>query len=141
MNKVHITRRFGFEACDHLPGYNGKCANVHGHSYKLEVTVSACRYFDDSPRNGGNMTFRDMVMDFVDLKHIVNNFVIDRFDHKDLNEFFVIPTAENMVVRIYEIIAAALRESVNAQKCKVSLEEVKLWETEDSYATYRGEKT
>ena len=39
--RVYITKRFTFEACHHLPNYNGKCANVHGHSYKLEVTVSA----------------------------------------------------------------------------------------------------
>ena len=128
---VYITKRFTFEACHHLPNYNGKCANVHGHSYKLEVTVSAEKNFTmrhSSPYN-------NMVIDFSTLKSIVNAEVVNKYDHQDLNEFFSMPTAESMVVEMFEDIRSKLNDMFDF----VRLEEVKLWETEDSYASFRGE--
>lgn len=129
--RVYITKRFTFEACHHLPNYNGKCANVHGHSYKLEVTVSAEKNFT----MGHSSPYNNMVIDFSTLKSIVNAEVVNKYDHQDLNEFFAMPTAESMVVEMFEDIRSKLNDMFDF----VRLEEVKLWETEDSYASFRGE--
>lgn len=129
--RVYITKRFTFEACHHLPNYNGKCAKVHGHSYKLEVTVSAEKNFT----MGHSSPYNSMVIDFSTLKSIVNAEVVNKYDHQDLNEFFAMPTAESMVVEMFEDIRSKLNDMFDF----VRLEEVKLWETEDSYASFRGE--
>ena len=129
--RVYITKRFTFEACHHLHNYNGKCANVHGHSYKLEVTVSAEKNFT----MGHSSPYNNMVIDFSTLKSIVNAEVVNKYDHQDLNEFFAMPTAESMVVEMFEDIRSKLNDMFDF----VRLEEVKLWETEDSYASFRGE--
>lgn len=129
--RVYITKRFTFEACHHLPNYNGKCANVHGHSYKLEVTVSTEKNFT----MGHSSPYNNMVIDFSTLKSIVNAEVVNKYDHQDLNEFFAMPTAESMVVEMFEDIRSKLNDMFDF----VRLEEVKLWETEDSYASFRGE--
>lgn len=127
-NKVYVTKRFSFEAAHHLLGYNGACANVHGHSYKLEVTVSGDidRFADHS------FASNCMVIDFKSLKEIVKKNIISTHDHADLNSLYDNPTAENMVISMFDVIEDNL-------PCDVKLESVKLWETEDSYAEYRGE--
>ena len=129
--RVYVTKRFTFEACHHLPNYKGKCANVHGHSYKMEVTVSTEKDFS----LGSSSPYNSMVLDFSTLKSIVNAEVVNRYDHQDLNEFFAMPTAEAMVVEMFEDIRRKLDDMFGY----VRLEEVKLWETEDSYASFRGE--
>lgn len=116
-----VTKHFGFEACHHLPYYEGACHNVHGHSYKLDVTVGG-QVIKDGPKQG-------MIIDFKDLKKIVKENVVDKLDHSDLNEFYANPTAELMVPDIaYSIMQKLPKE--------VYLVSVKLWETEDSYAEY-----
>lgn len=116
-----VTKHFGFEACHHLPFYEGACHNVHGHSYKLDVTVGG-QIIKDGPKQG-------MIIDFKDLKKIVKENVVDKLDHSDLNEFYANPTAELMVVDIaYSIMQKLPKE--------IYLVSVKLWETEDSYAEY-----
>ena len=118
-----VTKHFGFEACHHLPYYEGACHNIHGHSYKLDVTVGGNIIKDtNNPKCG-------MIVDFKDLKKIVKESVVDRYDHSNLNDFFENPTAEIMVVDIaYSIMQKLPKE--------VYLVSVKLWETEDSYAEY-----
>lgn len=129
--KVYATKRFTFEACHHLQNHRGKCANVHGHSYKLEVTLSTVGNF----LSGSSDPYSRMVLDFSVIKGIVSAEVVNKYDHKDLNEFFETPTAECMVVRIFEDIVSV----VSSMYSQVKVEEVKLWETEDSYASFRGE--
>ena len=75
MSKIRITKRFTFEAGHALHGYDGKCKNVHGHSYKLSVTVIGSPIEDTSHPKFG------MVIDFGDLKKIVNQEIVDVFDH------------------------------------------------------------
>ena len=116
-----VTKHFGFEACHHLPYYEGACHNVHGHSYKLDVTVGG-QVIKDGPKQG-------MIIDFKDLKKIVKENVVDKLDHSDLNNIYANPTAELMVTDIaYSIMQKLPKE--------VYLVSVKLWETEDSYAEY-----
>ena len=75
MSTIRITKKFNFETGHALYGYDGKCKNVHGHSYKLEVTVSGKPITDAS-----NVKF-GMVIDFGDLKKIVKEEIVDLFDH------------------------------------------------------------
>ena len=121
---VTVTKQFRFEAAHHLPDYNGPCSNLHGHSYLLEVEVCKTKYTDKLCKYGG------MVIDFGDLKRIVNSNVVDRLDHQYLNDILpIIPTAENMV----EWIADQLQTSALGE----SIYRIRLWETVNSCATWR----
>lgn len=75
MSKIRITKQFSFEAGHALHGYDGKCRNLHGHSYYLYVTVIGSPIQDDKNVKHG------MVIDFGDLKKIVKDEIVDVFDH------------------------------------------------------------
>ena len=75
MKKIRITKQFSFETGHALYGYDGKCKNVHGHSYRLDVTVIGTPIDDTS-----NVKF-GMVIDFGDLKKIVKEEIVNVFDH------------------------------------------------------------
>ncbi len=75
MSTVRITKQFSFETGHALYGYDGKCKNVHGHSYKLSVTVIG------QPINDKSNVKYGMVIDFSDLKKIVKEEIVDVFDH------------------------------------------------------------
>ena len=121
---ITVTKRFKFEAAHFLPGYEGDCCRVHGHSYKLEVTVTR------------NPLDNDMVIDFKILSQIVKDHIIKRWDHymlNDLQEFKEErPTAENMVVIVYAILLEELPKGIG-------LTSIRLWETEDSYAEWSAQ--
>jgi len=127
---ITITRRFTFEAAHRLPRYEGKCKDEHGHRYELEVTVKG-HVIKVGEKTG-------MVMDFSDLKEIVEKNVIDKLDHTYINDrlglteeiLSVAPTAENMVQWIAKVLDKRLSEK------NVELYRVRLWETENSYAEY-----
>ena len=116
--EISITKSFTFDSAHLLYGYNGACANMHGHTYKCEVTVS------------GIKNTIGMIVDFKDLKKALNESVMDVFDHKCINDVVSYnPTAENMVEDIAQRIGYALNLEHHVIK-------VKLWETPDSYATW-----
>ena len=117
---MEVTRIFEFDCAHRLPWHKGKCFNLHGHTYKLEVTAS------------GSLNKNGIVIDFGDLKKIVNEEVVEKFDHHLLNDFYENPTAEIMAKDIFKKIQDKLPKDVN-------LKEVKLWESPDSYATYQGD--
>ena len=75
MNEIRITKLFSFEPGHALYGYDGKCRNVHGHSYKLSVTVVG------QPISDPNHVKFGMVIDFSDLKSIVQEEIVSVFDH------------------------------------------------------------
>lgn len=75
MSQIRITKIFTFETGHALYGYDGKCRNVHGHSYKLYVTVIG------SPISDPTHVKLGMVIDFSDLKKIVKDEIVDIFDH------------------------------------------------------------
>lgn len=112
--KLLISKTFRFEAAHKLPNYYGDCANLHGHSYVLEVCVK-----DEVGKNG-------MVMDFKQLKTVVQTQVVDILDHQYLNDMFPNPTAENILVWIVRKLQLQL----------VTIYRVKLWETTDSYCEW-----
>jgi len=114
---MFVTKEFTFDAAHKLTKYHGKCEKLHGHTYKLQVTV------EGQPDDEG------MVMDFVELKTLVTKKVLDKLDHSYLNDLLENPSAENIAVWIWE----QLKNDV-----KGNLYEVKLWETPTSFVTYRG---
>lgn len=116
--KISIAKHFVFEAAHVLPNREcyGACANLHGHSYKMTVQISG-----EVDKETG------MLMNFKELKEIVNNCVVKPYDHALLNDFFEVPTAENMLPTIYKNISLALPSHIH-------LDFVKLYETQDSYA-------
>jgi 6-pyruvoyltetrahydropterin/6-carboxytetrahydropterin synthase len=111
-----VTKVFTFEAAHKLEGYDGKCANLHGHRYKLEVSVK------------GDVGADGMVMDFKEIKKIVQEMVISKLDHGYLNDVIKVPTAENIVIWVWDRL-----------KDKLNLHELKLWETENSFVVYCGD--
>lgn len=75
MGKIRLTKEFGFEMAHALYGHDGLCKNIHGHSYKLFVTVIGEQLKKQGhPKQG-------MVMDFTDLKNIVKGEIVDKLDH------------------------------------------------------------
>jgi 6-pyruvoyltetrahydropterin/6-carboxytetrahydropterin synthase len=108
--RTSITRTFRFEAAHQLPWHEGKCRHLHGHSYRLEVTVS------------GPVGPQGIVLDFADLRAEVERAVIDRYDHRYLNDLMDNPTAE--------LIAQAIWKALEAGGLAVT--RIRLWETADS---------
>lgn len=127
--KVYVTKRASFEAAHHLNNYEGPCSRVHGHSYKLEVTFVGYVDIDVTEQDFATDA---MVCDFKVLKSMIKK-VIGKYDHQDLNLFFDQPTAEIMCMTIFH----ELRNQIESSA--FTIDSVKLWETEDSYVTYRGE--
>ena len=144
MAKIRITKQFSFETGHALYGYDGKCKNVHGHSYKLSVTVIGKPISDSS-----NVKF-GMVIDFGDLKKIVKEEIVDLFDHatvfnqntphvelahelKNRGHHVILvdyqPTSENMVIDFAAKINSRLPDSIK-------LNSLKLQETETSFAEW-----
>jgi len=119
MKKVTLSKIFEFDAAHKLPNYKGPCANLHGHTYKMEVVIE------------GLVKENGMVIDFGELKKLVNESVISKLDHSYLNDRYPNPTAEIMVVDIFKTIGKLLAKNVR-------LVEVKLWETPTSCVIYRG---
>jgi 6-pyruvoyltetrahydropterin/6-carboxytetrahydropterin synthase len=143
---IRVTREFTFEMAHVLWNYDGPCRNVHGHSYRLFVTISGVPINDTmNPQNG-------MVIDFADLKNIVHKEIISVFDHavavsKDFNreklEMFK-ETFGNTVVLNYQPTCENLVADF-AQRIKkhlppiVQLHSLKLYETAKSYAEWFDE--
>ncbi|MED4691168.1 6-carboxytetrahydropterin synthase QueD [Peribacillus frigoritolerans] len=124
--RVLVSKEFTFDAAHHLHDYEGKCKNLHGHTYKVIFGLSG---YTDS---------RGLMIDFGDIKDIWKNEIEIHLDHRYLNETLPLmnTTAENMVVWIYEKMAEALslKEYEDAR-----VEFVRLYETPTSYAEARRE--
>jgi 6-pyruvoyltetrahydropterin/6-carboxytetrahydropterin synthase len=110
-----ITKIFKFESAHKLNNYHGKCANLHGHSYTLYVSIK------------GKTDSNGLVMDFCDLKDLVNKKVVSKLDHTLLNKIVKQPTLENLA-----------KWTWNRLENSLNLYEIKLWETDTSYVTYKG---
>lgn len=114
---MKVTKIFTFDSAHNLVNYNGKCENLHGHTYRLEVTV------EGKPDSDG------IVIDFVKLKKIVDECVIEKLDHKYLNECLGFnTTCENMAVWIWNELESKLKSDA------YHLYKIKLWETPTSFA-------
>ncbi len=147
MATIRLTKEFSFEAAHALDGYDGPCREIHGHSYRLFVTVKGTPSLkEDDPKCG-------MVMDFGVLKRIVGEEVVGRFDHalvvratprnealrealrsqcRNLAEVDYQPTCENMLDDFARRIGARLPEGV-------ALHSLRLHETATSFAEWFAE--
>jgi len=143
---IRLSKEFRFEAAHALRNYDGLCRNIHGHSYKLRVTVKGIPLNDPtSPKDG-------MVADFSVLKKIVKEAIVEPFDHalmvhdaipaRELQETSQMfgrimplpyqPTCENMIVDFADRIKALLPDNI-------SLYSLRLYETTNSFAEWTAE--
>lgn len=144
MGVIRITKDFRFETGHALYGYDGKCKNIHGHNFKLSVTVTGSPITDKSHSKYG------MVIDFSDLKKIINEEIIDAYDHATvfnkntphieeadflssrghkILEVDFQPTSEMIVLNFAKIIASKLPDNIK-------LHSLKLQETDSSCAEW-----
>jgi 6-pyruvoyltetrahydropterin/6-carboxytetrahydropterin synthase len=102
---MRLCREFYFDAAHYIPNYKGKCENLHGHTYKVEIVIEG-----DVKKDG-------MVVDFVKMKEIVETTVLEKLDHHALNELFENPTAEHILTWIADQLQG-----------KLPLSSIRLWE-------------
>ncbi len=114
-----------FAAAHNLRGYKGKCENLHGHNYKVRVTLA-----------GTEVDSVGLLYDFVHLKQVIQS-VIRALDHKYLNElspFDVLnPSAENIARYIYDQTVKQLKQASNG----AAVSSITVWESDLTAATYR----
>jgi 6-pyruvoyltetrahydropterin/6-carboxytetrahydropterin synthase len=114
-----------FAAGHALRGYRGKCENVHGHNYRVRITVA-----------GEQLDAAGLLVDFSELKRVLRA-AIERLDHQFLNDvppFDVVnPSAENMARYFHDELARELPVASNGAQ----IAEVRIWETDTATATYR----
>jgi 6-pyruvoyltetrahydropterin/6-carboxytetrahydropterin synthase len=110
---MKLTRRYSFEAAHQLDGLpeGHPCMRLHGHHYELEVTVE------------GEIDHRGMVLEYGELDELVDK-VLDRYDHRYLNDFLTQPTVENIAADIFSMLPVDTTESV------------RVWESERSSVVY-----
>lgn len=146
MAKIRITKAYKFDMAHALPGHDGLCKNIHGHSYELLVTLIGEPNNDlNSPKNG-------MVIDFKDLKRIIKDLIVDELDHSLIlrndtptslltemqahySRLILVnyqPTSENMILDFATRIKNELPDGVR-------LHHLKLWETVTSYTEWYAE--
>lgn len=143
MNKIRVSKEFHFEMAHALWNYDGLCRHIHGHSYKLQITIVGEPILDTNDKKLG------MVLDFADLKMVAKGPVVDFLDHSLViykeardyipripNEMYekvhVVdfqPTCENLVLYIAGIIKSRLSRGVD-------LYSVRLYETPTSFAEW-----
>lgn len=107
---IQLSATFHFSSSHKLTKYQGKCENLHGHNYKLIVTIE------------GDIQDNGIVMDFKEIKEIVNEKIIEKLDHTHLNDTIENPSAENICLWIWGKI-----------KNDLPLKKIRLYETDDYY--------
>jgi 6-pyruvoyltetrahydropterin/6-carboxytetrahydropterin synthase len=138
---IRVTKEFKFEMAHALLGHDGPCANIHGHSYQLSVTLKG------TPINDATHPKTGMVIDFTDLKHVVNTHIIHPYDHALVlnistpanvyaglsNQKLILvnyqPTCENLVIHFAQALIAVLPKHI-------ALHHLLLRETSTSYAEW-----
>jgi 6-pyruvoyltetrahydropterin/6-carboxytetrahydropterin synthase len=107
---VTVTRVFTFDSAHVLPWHTGKCSRLHGHTYRLEVSVR------------GALDERGIVMDFADISEVVDKVIVQHLDHTLLNDLIDNPTVERVALHILDALVDELPVSA-----------VRLWETPNSF--------
>jgi 6-pyruvoyltetrahydropterin/6-carboxytetrahydropterin synthase len=113
-----------FAAGHALRNYKGKCENVHGHNYRVRITMQ-----------GDQLDSTGLLVDFLDLKRLIGG-VVDYLDHQFINDLppfnELNPSAENIAKYFYDRVSGGLKNDV-----PVRVSEVRIWETDTSSAVYR----
>lgn len=119
-----ITVEAGFSSGHYLRNYHGKCENVHGHNYRVQITVQ-----------GEQLDANGLLVDFLELKRLTDE-VIEYLDHRFINDLvpfdILNPSAENIAKYFYDRVSTGL-----AQEIPTRISAVKIWETDTSSAVYR----
>ncbi len=116
--KIYLSREFKFDAAHKIIDYNGKCENLHGHTYFLKVTIT------------GELKKNEMVLDFAIFKKNVNK-IVEQLDHKYLNDIFKNPTTEIVALFIFE----KLKTEFEKYQCRIY--EISLSEGPNNTVTVR----
>lgn len=150
--KMIVCKEFTFDSAHYLPNYYGKCETMHGHTYRLQILVE------------GPIGENGLVIDFIILKRIVQKQVLDKLDHKLINDVIAVSSCENTAKWIWEqlvdlksliqqelddpnlptSITKYFKESGEGNldtsdfSFSVKLAEVRLWETPTSFVVYNG---
>jgi 6-pyruvoyltetrahydropterin/6-carboxytetrahydropterin synthase len=113
-----------FAAGHALRNYKGKCENVHGHNYRVRITMQ-----------GDQLDSTGLLVDFLDVKSLIGG-VVDYLDHQFINDLppfdELNPSAENIAKYFYDRVSVGLKNDV-----PVRVSEVTIWETDTSSAVYR----
>ena len=113
-----------FAAGHALRNYKGKCENVHGHNYRVRITMQ-----------GDQLDSTGLLVDFLDVKQLIGG-VVDYLDHNFINDLppfdQLNPSAENIAKYFYDRVSGGLKSEVPVQ-----VAEVRIWETDTSSAVYR----
>jgi len=120
--RTRVTKSFRFEAAHQLPWHPGKCRQLHGHSYRLDVTVE------------GPLDANGVVVDFDELGARVEAEVIQRYDHTFLNDLIDNPTAELIAADAWKRLEAS---AVGGNSAVVT--SIVVWETPDAWAEVSAE--
>lgn len=130
-----VIKEFTFDAAHYLPDYEGPCKNLHGHTFLLQVGVS-----------GNVNSLTGMIIDFAELSQFIKTTIIQLVDHTLLNDiqlddFPIIPTAENIVLWIVDKVNDFCNETnrnlkSNNQELTISL--VRLWETPTNFCEWKA---
>jgi 6-pyruvoyltetrahydropterin/6-carboxytetrahydropterin synthase len=145
MHLFHITRRLEFDAGHRIPNHQGQCRHLHGHRYQLEITLQG------EMNTEGGSSEEGMLMDFGLIKQIMQNVIIDPWDHS----FFVadtdlelirflqsipdhkttiirgVPTAENLAKNAFDLLAPVIQEQYGKN---LRLQQLRLFETPNCWA-------
>ncbi|MBN2086902.1 6-carboxytetrahydropterin synthase QueD [Candidatus Peregrinibacteria bacterium] len=114
---MKIAKEFTFDSAHFLTDYHGKCEKLHGHTYRMRVVIE------------GEVQANGLVMDFAELKEIVNKKVVNVWDHANINDTLEHPSAENMCIWAWNQLKDDLK----------GLFEIRIWETANSFAIYNGQ--
>ncbi|MBI5413429.1 6-carboxytetrahydropterin synthase QueD [Candidatus Peregrinibacteria bacterium] len=119
---MKVTRVFSFSAAHHLTDYHGDCERPHGHTYRFAVTVE------------GQIAKNGLVLDFAEMKKVVEKKVLAKVDHRDLNDSFKNPSAENLAVWLWN----ELKHIGKDTGTDVKLSSIQLWEGDNTSVIYEG---
>ena len=122
---ISVIKKFEFEAAHYLPDYEGACSTMHGHTFKLEIELTADKFL-----NG-------MIIDFSQLKKIVAELVLEKLDHKVLNDIIPTPTSENIILWIRNRLGPIIANFSEDKSNNLELIRVRLYETSNSYAEWK----
>jgi len=117
MPTLTLNVKFDFAASHFLTEYNGKCEHLHGHNYKLIITIK------------GDMKKDGLVQDYTEIKKIMKEHVLEELDHKHLNDIIENPSSENLSMYIWKKTKPHLP----------LLKKITIYETEQQYCEYEGE--
>lgn len=141
---MKVVKNFSFDIAHMLDCHDGKCKNLHGHTYRLEVEISGS-LIENGPKEG-------MIMDFSDLKQVVKEWIVDPMDHAFLyntnseRERALADMLNGWDLKTYALDSRTTAEVVSRHIYHVLREEgnlpvtrIRLWETPSSYSEYEGE--